>query len=369
MKRTSLSLISKTHTSFILIALLLSFAFVFTVFSRSAQAQATQLSLADILIALRSKKATLPDRNKILAEAIVTRGTTFSLTPEIEKELSVTGADKGLIESIRQKPQIARVTMMSPRVETRSKPETVDTSASADFSFFEKRADESSSKGDLDAALVDYTKAIEMNGTGVTALMSRGKLYFDKGSFTLAVADFTKVIELKPEYTVGYTRRAEAYEKKGNNDLAIADYKKVLELESANETAKTSLARLQPEPPKTIEKPVVKVDPIPVPVPATPVVIPEFVDLGLLTEAQATRMVKPLYSQVAYKASIGGKVVVQVELDVDGNVTAAKVVSGHPYLRQASEDAARKSKFKPAKFGNQAVKAKGSIIYNFVTSR
>lgn len=365
MKRTSLSLISKTHTSFILIGLLLSFALMFTVFSRSAQAQATQLSLADILIALRSKKATLPDRNKILAEAIVTRGTTFSLTPEIEKELSVTGADRSLIDSIRQRAQIARVSPVRQPVGTRPEP----VGPTADFSFYEKRADESISKGDLDAALVDYTKAIEMNGTSDTALMSRGKLYFDKGSFTLAVADFTKVIELKPEYTVGYTRRAEAYEKKGNNDLAIADYKKVLELESANETAKTSLARLQPEPPKTIEKPVVKVDPIPVPASATPVVIPEFVDLGPLTEAQATRMVKPLYSQVAYKASIGGKVVVQVEMDVEGNVTAAKVVSGHPYLRQASEDAARKSKFKPAKFGNQAVKAKGIITYNFVTTR
>ncbi|MEO6052158.1 MAG: hypothetical protein ABIP78_12625 [Pyrinomonadaceae bacterium] len=52
------------------------------------------MSLADILIALRSKKATLPDRNKILTDAVQTKGTTFSMTPEIEKELAGTGADR-----------------------------------------------------------------------------------------------------------------------------------------------------------------------------------------------------------------------------------------------------------------------------------
>jgi hypothetical protein len=61
-----------------------------TAFSIESRAQGGQLSLADILIALRSKKVTLTDRNKILTEAINSRGTTFTLTPEIEKELTVT---------------------------------------------------------------------------------------------------------------------------------------------------------------------------------------------------------------------------------------------------------------------------------------
>ena len=67
------------------------------------RAQTPQLSLADLLIGLRSKKVTLEERNKILAEAVRQRGITFALTGEIEKELSTTGAGKELISAIRQK--------------------------------------------------------------------------------------------------------------------------------------------------------------------------------------------------------------------------------------------------------------------------
>src|SRR4051794_33815710 len=67
------------------------------------QGQTPQLSLADLLIGLRSKKVTLQERNRILAEAVRQRGITFSMSGEIEKELSTTGADKELIEAIKHK--------------------------------------------------------------------------------------------------------------------------------------------------------------------------------------------------------------------------------------------------------------------------
>src|SRR5436190_2615674 len=132
-------------------------------FSIAARAQGSQLSLADILIALRSKKATLTDRNKILTEAISTRGTTFTLTPEIEKELTVTGANSVLLDSIRRRPQIAKVSaVMPPPVDPRAKiqpprTEPVAQPPAPDMAFYEKRAGESMHKGDLDAALADYT--------------------------------------------------------------------------------------------------------------------------------------------------------------------------------------------------------------------
>lgn len=61
------------------------------------------LSLADILTGLRSKKTSLKNRNKLLTIAVKQRGVSFTLTPEIEKELKNTGADSGLIEAIREK--------------------------------------------------------------------------------------------------------------------------------------------------------------------------------------------------------------------------------------------------------------------------
>lgn len=91
---------------------------------------------------------------------------------------------------------------------------------------------------------------------------------------------------------------------------------------------------------------------------------PQFIELGSLVE-RAVRLMKPLYPQTVQKFNIEGQVVVQVTLDEEGNVTSAKATTGSPLLRLPSEDAARKSKFKPATVGNQATKATGFITYNF----
>ncbi len=331
--------------------------------------QSPQLSLADIIVALRSKKASLPEKNKILADAVQSRGTTFALTPEIEKELEGTGAEKSLIDSIRQRSQIAKTSAaIPPPVEVKPKVEAAPVDAASDFSFYEKRADASLAKGDLDAAMIDYTKAIEMNGLDIAALMGRASTYAGRNSFTLAIADYTKVIELAPKNTTAYTRRAEAQEKKEKLDLALADYKKVLELDPANDSAKASVARLEPEKPK--EKPeAVAPTPVAAPPVAVQPVLPEFVVLGQLSESMAVRTAKPAYPVTALHMNIGGKVVVEVEMDIEGNVTTAKTVSGNPYFKQSCEDASKKWKFKPAMVGKQAVKAKGFLTFNFVPTR
>ena len=60
--------------SFVLPALLiLTLASV----QQSVHAQQLQLSLADILTGLRSKKATLPEKNQLLTDAVKKRGVTF----------------------------------------------------------------------------------------------------------------------------------------------------------------------------------------------------------------------------------------------------------------------------------------------------
>lgn len=341
--------------------------FVFTAFSATALAQGGQLTLADILIGLRSKKASLPERNQILTEAVQTRGVTFTLTPEIEKELSSTGADASLIDSIRKKGQIVKVSNISASVDGNPKPETVQPPP-PDFAFYEKRAAASAAKGEHDAAITDYTKAVEMNATSVTAFLGRGVLYSGKKQYDLAVSDYGKVLEILPRNTPALAGRADAYEKLGKLDLAEADFKKVIEIEPANEAAKTNLARVQTEIAKAIEAAKPKPEPIVPPAP-TGQPLPEFVSLGQLTETDAVQMVKPVYSQTASRMNIGGKVAVEIEIDKEGNVTSAKAISGHQFLRQESELAALKSKFKPAMIGNKPVKAKAQIVYNFVARR
>lgn len=331
------------------------------------RAQGSQLSLADILVALRSKKVTLNDRNKILTEAINTRGTTFTLTPEIEKELAVTGADKALLDSIRRRPQIAKVAaVLPPPADPKQKvepPKAEPPTPVTDLAFYEKRAAESLGKGDLDAALADYTKAVESDGSSVAVRMARGDIYLAKKAYVLAIADFTKVIELEPTNALAFAHRAEANEKQGDAALAVDDNKKAFALDPTIESAKHAVERYNAEQAKLNQKPEPEAPPV------TPAVrLPEFVDLGQISESRATRMMKPLYPQSVRRAGIGGQVVVDIELDVDGNVTKATVVSGSTFLRQPSQEAALKSKFKPAMIGDKAVKAKARVVYSFIAT-
>jgi len=61
-----------------------------------------------------------------------------------------------------------------------------------------------------------------------------------------------------------------------------------------------------------------------------------------------------------------GTVRVVVTIDETGKVIAARAASGHPALRGASEQAARKARFTPWTLCGKPVKVSGSIIYNFV---
>ncbi len=339
--------------------------------SALVSAQDNPLSLADILTALRSKKASLPDRNRLLSEAVTNRGTTFSVNHEIEKELSATGADVRLIESIRLRGSLVKTSaVVSLPAEAAVPTQSVDEQAPENSAFYTQRAEANRSNGDLDSASADYTRAIELDGANITALLARGALYHTKGSYTLAIADYSRVIELDAQNALAYTRRAEANEKKANPELAIADLTKVLEIAPNDAAAASALLRLRSATAKPVEGPAVKtVITPPTPPAITAVAIPDFIDLGPLSENRAIRMVKPRYPAVASTTNAFGNVVVEVEMDEQGNVTAAKVKSGNPFLRQSAEDAARRSKFKPAMFGEQAVRSRGTIVYNFVSPR
>jgi TonB family protein len=331
------------------------------VFAAGTRAQSPQLSLADLLIGLRSKKVSLEERNRILAEAVRQRGITFSLTGEIEKELSTTGADKDLIGAIRQK----EAPVKKVEEEAKTVPAPVATPTPPDFSYYKSRADVSALKGDYTGALADYSKSLELKPDNAVVLFSRGQTYFNLKSYDLSVADFNKVVELNPKDSMAFMNRGMTYEKLGDSKQAMADYQKAVDLDAANESAKASLKRLQQE---EQAKLAAKSQPAPVSAPVTvpePVKAPEFIRVGSLSNADAVRMVPPVYPQFAQKAQVEGRVTVELTLDENGEVIEAKATSGPQILRTAAEDAAARSKFKPALFDGKPIKAKGAITYNF----
>ena len=87
---------------------------------------------------------------------------------------------------------------------------------------------------------------------------------------------------------------------------------------------------------------------------------------GGVLNSYADPLVKPVYPEAAKAVRASGAVNVLVTIDEQGNVISAQAVSGHPLLRAASEEAAKKSKFKPTLLNGVAVKITGVIVYNFV---
>ena len=346
----------------ILFIMLMSLTLSLATVWQTGQAQQAQLSLADILIGLRSKKVTLTERNTLLTDAVKNRGITFSLTPEIEKELVGTGASPELVEAIRQKsPKIPVIPTPTPTpVPT---PTPTPTPPVPDAAFYQKRASEHLFNKKYDLAVVEYNKVIELDSNDAANYLNRGLALFNLKNYDLAIADYDKAIELAPKESMIYFNRGDLHEKMGNPQKALGDYQKAVELDAANEPAKSNLQRMRAEQaktlPKTPEKETVSAS-------ATPSA-QQIVNVGPLNSL-AVKLAMPVYTAFERQRNIEGLVTVQVTLDEKGKVISAKATIGHPMLRSTSEEAARNSKFKPVIVGNQAVKATGFINYNFKTN-
>lgn len=344
-------------------------------FPRSEYAQ-TKLTLGDIFTGLRSKKVDLEERNKLLTEAIKSRGVTFSFTPDIEKELQETGADKELIEAIKQRSVIVK-TSATPMPVATPAPMPVATPAATpappDFSTFQKKGDSNFVKGDYDSAVINYSKAIDLNPKESSIYLSRGLVYYNRKFYDLAIADYGKAIEIDPKEMMAYYYRGDSFEKLGELQKAADDYKKVVELDSSNENAKANVQRLEAELKKNQPKDTKVTTASNTEATSAPAKTgeagespapPLMAELGSLVEF-AVKLVQPIYPAGARTLRVEGSVLVNVTIDEEGNPIFIKAASGHTLLRQAAEDAVKRSKFRPAMVNNQPTKAKGFITFKF----
>jgi tetratricopeptide (TPR) repeat protein len=215
-------------------------------------------------------------------------------------------------------------------------PVPVNSPAPPDFGFYLKRAEASSEKGDLDQALVDYGKAIEMKPDSFEAYLERGLVHANKKAFELAATDLSKAVDLNPKSAAAYANRGDIFEKKGDAAKAKADYQKATQIDPNIEPAKSNLAKIVAEELRLQREAdeARKAEELKKAAEAVKKVAPEFVDLGQINVSTAPRMTMPTYPAMALRAGIQGKVRVDVTLDEDGNVTDAKAVEGHQFLRQ-----------------------------------
>lgn len=343
------------------------------IFSFNTAAQQPQLSLVDIITVLRSKKVTAAEKNQLLTEGVRQRGVTFALNADLEKELRTAGADDALVAAIREKGPAVKVSS-TPQPKIEATP--VQVKKEPDFAFYQNRANANFVMGEYDTAITDYNRAIELNPKEAAVFFSRGLAHYNKQSYSLAIVDFDKVIELDPKEAMAYFKRGNALEKTGNFERALSDYQKAFELDPDNEPAKAAAQKLQAaivKPTTTNTATVQKKEPVPTnttPTNTTPTETTTSTDptnFGALNRF-ASRLAIPGYPSVERQRATEGLVTVEVSLDEEGKILSAKAISGPRGLRQAAEDAVRKSKFNPVRIGDKAVKANGFINFNFKLS-
>jgi TonB family protein len=356
-----------------------------------------ELTLADVLIALRSKKADIGEKNKLLAEAIKQRGITFSLTPEIEKELDGTGAATELIAAIRAKMPAP------PVVQTVAKVAPAEVKPVEDFAFFRNRASLELKDGKTDAAIADLDRAIALGPKDPGVRHDHAMLLAQKNDLDAAAAEYSKAAELAPQDVRNFIGRASVNERLNKPAEALADYQKVLAFDPADKDAAAAVVRISSAMTKAAIDLAAKQQPVPVekkadPAPsqttvakdpnADPKVDPPKSDqpkgdqpkpqpTATAPEETAgptnagnlmpycTDLIKPSYPASAMALRTTGDVTVNVTLDADGHVVEAKATTGAPTLRAAAETAVKRSKFRPVTRNGKPVSAHGIMNYTF----
>ena len=86
-------------------------------------------------------------------------------------------------------------------------------------------------KKDVPGAIADYTRAIELGSQNPAAYNNRGNARSDNNDRDGAIADYTRAIELKPDYARAYYNRAVTKRAKGDVTGAEADFKTAAKLD------------------------------------------------------------------------------------------------------------------------------------------
>lgn len=85
--------------------------------------------------------------------------------------------------------------------------------------------------GDLDGALADLNRAVELTPNMVYPLGARGTLHGMRGEYDAAARDLSAAIKLDPDVATLHADLGTAYERGGKSELALAAYDRAIELD------------------------------------------------------------------------------------------------------------------------------------------
>ena len=93
-----------------------------------------------------------------------------------------------------------------------------------DANAYNNRGNANYKIGDYDAAIWDYSKAINLNPSGIKAYINRGNVRCKIGDYGAAIWDYGAAINLNPKNAEAYIYQANAYYQKDDYDAAIYEY-------------------------------------------------------------------------------------------------------------------------------------------------
>ena len=103
--------------------------------------------------------------------------------------------------------------------------------------------DARAAKGDIDAAIGAYQKALAFNAVNPRVFMSLGKIYYsEKGLYYESVQAYKRAIDLDGQSVEARMGLGEVYEDKGLYKEAVEEYRKVIELDDKHTGAMYNLA-------------------------------------------------------------------------------------------------------------------------------
>lgn len=86
-------------------------------------------------------------------------------------------------------------------------------------------------QGQLNEAITEYDKAIQLDPKMVQVYNNRGNAYLDLGQPQRAIPDYDEAIRLNPNYAAAYSNRGFAYINQGQHQRAIQDYNEAIRLD------------------------------------------------------------------------------------------------------------------------------------------
>ena len=85
--------------------------------------------------------------------------------------------------------------------------------------------------GQIDEALKDYSRAIELSPNNAAAYTNRGVAYGEKGEFDLAIKDYFSALKINPDFANAYNNRGYTYGEKGEIERAIKDLDRAIQIQ------------------------------------------------------------------------------------------------------------------------------------------